>query len=55
MADMAKSATCLPNSYSRDGSRQPRYVIKAHSLLRAIQDGCRGNFEEVERLFFENR
>ena len=52
MADMAKSATRLSNSYSRDWSEQPRYVINAHSPLRTIQDGGR---EKVERLFFENR
>ena len=33
MADMAKSATCLPYSYSRDWGEQPRYVINAHSAL----------------------
>ena len=55
MADMAKSATCLPYSYSRDWSEQPRYVINAHSPLRAIQDGGRGNYEEAEMLFLENR
>ena len=58
MADMAKSATCLQmftNSYSRDWSEQPRYVTNAHSPLRAIQDGGRGNYEEAEKLFFENR
>ena len=55
MSDMAESATGLPFSYSRDWSEQPRYVINVHSPLRAIQDGGRGNFEEGERLFFENR
>ena len=55
MADMAKSATFLSNSYSRDWSEEPRYVINAHSPLRAIQDGGRGIYEEVERLSFENR
>ena len=51
MADLAKSATCLPNKQSE----QPRYVINAHSPLRAIQDGGRGNYEEAEGLVFENR
>ena len=35
-------------------SEQPHYVINAHSPLHAIQDGGRGNYEEAERLFFEN-
>ena len=43
------------NSYSSDWNEQPRYAINAHSPLRAIQDGGRGNYEEAERLFFENR
>ena len=45
----------ISNSYSRAGSEQPRYVINAHSPLRAIQDGGRGNYEEAEGLVFENR
>ena len=36
-------------------SEQPRYVINAHSPLRAIQDGSRGNYEEAEGLDFENQ
>ena len=35
--------------------RATTYVINAHSPLRAIQDGGRGNYEEAEGLFFENR
>ena len=45
----------IGHSYSRDWSEQPRYVINTHSPLRSIQDGGRGNYEEAEGLFFENR
>ena len=52
MADMAKSATCfIPIHTAEIGAS----VINAHSPLRAIQDGGRGNYEEAEGLFFENR
>ena len=57
-SDMTRSATCLPNYrefIEQTLERATTIRHHAHSPMRAIQNGGRGNFEEVERLFFENR
>ena len=58
MADMAKSATCLPNYLEFIQQSLERATTIRHQCpqsIASIQDGGRGNYEEAEGLVFENR